>query len=162
MCGEGRGGRRGEGRGGGLAERGEGRGEGGGRRGEGLYVVCSYGLVYVVFLLGSRFIAILLPSSPGAPFDLSNNHYLSSLLTSFGREKSMCVQVCSVTYLLSYYVIYLYYSIEPICAIGLGVCGLFSTLDRQSQKWTFAEYSMTGVSACIGKPPPLTSSSSFP
>ena len=41
-----------------------------------------------VFVLGSRFIALLLPHSPGAPFDLATDQYLSALLKSFVREKS--------------------------------------------------------------------------
>jgi len=36
---------------------------------------------------------------------------------------------------------------EPLCTIGLGVCGLFSTLDTSSQSWSFASYSLTGVRA---------------
>jgi len=42
----------------------------------------------VVFVPGSRFIALLLPHSPGAPFDLATDQYLSALLRSFIREKS--------------------------------------------------------------------------
>ena len=41
-------------------------------------------------------------------------------------------------------------STEPLCAIGLGVCGVFSTADRQSEEWPFRNYSMTGVSLFQG------------
>ena len=34
---------------------------------------------------------------------------------------------------------------EPMCAVGFGVAGLFSTADKQSKQWNFAEYSLTGV-----------------
>ena len=34
---------------------------------------------------------------------------------------------------------------EPMCAVGFGVAGLFSTTDKQSKQWNFAEYSLTGV-----------------
>ncbi len=35
---------------------------------------------------------------------------------------------------------------EPLSAIGLGVTGLFSIDEKQSNKWTFSGYNMTGVS----------------
>ena len=34
---------------------------------------------------------------------------------------------------------------EPLCTIGLGVCGLFSTLDTNTHSWPFTNYSLTGV-----------------
>ena len=34
---------------------------------------------------------------------------------------------------------------EPICVVGFGVAGLFSTMDKQLKQWNFAEYSLTGV-----------------
>ena len=34
---------------------------------------------------------------------------------------------------------------EPICVVGFGVAGLFSTLDKQLKQWNFAEYSLTAV-----------------
>ena len=36
---------------------------------------------------------------------------------------------------------------EPVCAVGFGTFGLFSTLSRQSQEWNFTNYSMTSVSS---------------
>lgn len=70
----------------------------------------------------TKFIAVLIPSCPGAPFDLSSNHYLGAILNSFAKEK------------------------KPVCAVGFGVFGLFSTLSRQSQEWNFTNYSLTSPS----------------
>ena len=38
---------------------------------------------------------------------------------------------------------------EPMCAVGFGVCGFFSTADRQSNAWPFIDYSLTAVSVII-------------
>ena len=37
---------------------------------------------------GSPFIALLIPSCPGALFDLATNHYLAAIVNMFLREKS--------------------------------------------------------------------------
>ena len=35
---------------------------------------------------------------------------------------------------------------EPVCAVGFGVAAFFSAIDKQSQQWSFREYSLTAVS----------------
>jgi hypothetical protein len=37
-------------------------------------------------------------------------------------------------------------AIELICAIGMGVAGLFSAIDQPDAPWGFKSYAMTGVS----------------
>ncbi|KAL5502668.1 hypothetical protein EMCRGX_G009476 [Ephydatia muelleri] len=71
---------------------------------------------------GSKFIALVIPSCPGALFDLATNRQLASILYQFVREK------------------------KPLCAVGFGVAGLFSAVDKQSQQWAFKDYSMTAPS----------------
>ena len=39
-------------------------------------------------ITASKFVALLVPSCPGAPFDLATNHYLAAILNSFTKEKS--------------------------------------------------------------------------
>ena len=36
-----------------------------------------------------------------------------------------------------------------MCAVGFGVCGFFSTADRQSNAWPFIDYSLTAVSVIM-------------
>jgi putative intracellular protease/amidase len=71
---------------------------------------------------GSKFIAIVIPNAPGAAFDLNTSKELASILNSFVREK------------------------KPICAMGFGVAGLFSTLDFHTQKWSFENHCLTAPS----------------
>ncbi|XP_011405858.1 PREDICTED: Parkinson disease 7 domain-containing protein 1-like [Amphimedon queenslandica] len=70
----------------------------------------------------SKFMTLVIPDSPGALFDLSNNAELAGIINSFTRDK------------------------KPMCAIGYGVAALFSTLDIHSQKWYFDKHSLTAPS----------------
>ncbi|XP_064400433.1 glutamine amidotransferase-like class 1 domain-containing protein 1 [Halichondria panicea] len=70
----------------------------------------------------SKFIAVLIPSCPGAPFDLANSQYLAAILNAFLKDK------------------------KPVCAVGFGVSGLFCTADKQSHTWPFKDYSLTAPS----------------
>lgn len=70
----------------------------------------------------SKFVALVIPSCPGALFDLNSNQELAAILNAFIREK------------------------KPICAVGYGVAGLFSTLDMHTQQWSFKHHSLTAPS----------------
>ncbi len=39
-------------------------------------------------IAASKFIAVLIPSCPGAPFDLANSQYLAAILNAFIKDKS--------------------------------------------------------------------------
>ncbi len=104
-----------------------------------------------IIIIGSKFVALVIPSSPGALFDLVSNQNLSVILNAFIRENSKTQHVY-YTYILYMYNYYhaIVCHIEPICAVGYGVCGLFSTLDGlHSQQWSFKQHSLTGVSEYI-------------
>lgn len=90
---------------------------------------------------GSKFMTLVIPDSPGALFDLSNSTELASIINSFTRDKSnqrikINLTRCPLPPP----------PIEPMCAVGFGVAGLFSTLDLHSQKWNFDKHSLTAVS----------------
>ena len=40
------------------------------------------------FTLGTKFVALVIPSSPGAMFDLTSNQYMAGIVTAFIRENS--------------------------------------------------------------------------
>lgn len=108
---------------------------------------CPLSLSYLP--TASKFIALLIPSCPGAPFDLSGNPYLGEILNSFAKEKSKSLSTRNVER-RQFYLLPLSISFsEPVCAVGFGTFGLFSTLNRQSQEWNFTNYSLTSVSARI-------------
>ncbi|KFM77592.1 hypothetical protein X975_19022, partial [Stegodyphus mimosarum] len=67
-----------------------------------------------------RYSCLLIPHSPGAAFDLSDDKDLAQILQNFIQEK------------------------KPICAIGMGVAALFSACDEDS--WSFSKYSLTSIS----------------
>lgn len=67
-----------------------------------------------------RYSCLLIPHSPGAAFDLSNDPDLTQILKNFIQEK------------------------KPICAVGMGVAGLFSATEEDT--WAFHRYSLTSSS----------------
>ncbi|KAL7635627.1 UNVERIFIED_CONTAM: hypothetical protein RMT77_013444 [Armadillidium vulgare] len=64
---------------------------------------------------------VIIPHSPGAIDDLTNNEELGQLLHQMNKNK------------------------KPLCTIGLGVCSLFSAKDSDDS-WSFMDYSLTGSS----------------
>ena len=40
--------------------------------------------------VGTKFVALVIPSSPGAVFDLTSNQYMAGIVTAFIRENSKC------------------------------------------------------------------------
>ncbi|CAB3984601.1 glutamine amidotransferase-like class 1 domain-containing 1 [Paramuricea clavata] len=71
----------------------------------------------------SRFSAILIPSSPGALYDLAENEVMAGLLNRFIEQK------------------------KPICAVGYGVAALFSAKNENNKSsWSFKNYSLTAPS----------------
>lgn len=84
---------------------------------------------------------LVIPDSPGALFDLSNNAELAGIINSFTRDKSN-----DNMFPYQYLFYFLLPPTEPMCAIGYGVAALFSTLDIHSQKWYFDKHSLTAVS----------------
>ncbi|KAH7954306.1 hypothetical protein HPB49_017346 [Dermacentor silvarum] len=69
----------------------------------------------------NRYSCLILPHSPGAVHDLWENKDLGHILRHFIQEK------------------------KPICAIGMGVAGLFSAMD-DSDVWSFRRCTLTAVS----------------
>lgn len=67
-----------------------------------------------------RYSCLLIPHSPGATYDLSDDKDLGQILKNFIKEK------------------------KPVCAIGLGVAALFSAMNDEN--WDFAKYSLTSIS----------------
>lgn len=67
-----------------------------------------------------RYSCLLIPHSPGAPFDLSDDKDLGQILKNFIKER------------------------KPVCAIGIGVAALFSAMDDDI--WAFYKYSLTSIS----------------
>ncbi|KAG8182178.1 hypothetical protein JTE90_017129 [Oedothorax gibbosus] len=67
-----------------------------------------------------RYSCLLIPHSPGAAFDLHNDNDLGQILKNFIQEK------------------------KPICAIGMGVAALFSSIEEDC--WYFSKYSLTSPS----------------
>lgn len=56
---------------------------------DGKVLVIIINCVIIIFTIAaSKFIAVLIPSCPGAPFDLANNQYLASIMNAFLRDKS--------------------------------------------------------------------------
>ena len=43
---------------------------------------------FLLFFSGSKFVALVIPSGPGAMFDLASNQYLAGILNAFIRESS--------------------------------------------------------------------------
>ncbi|XP_065912568.1 glutamine amidotransferase-like class 1 domain-containing protein 1 [Dysidea avara] len=71
----------------------------------------------------TQFVALMIPNCPGAVFDLWNNDSMTNILEHFVSEK------------------------KSICAVGYGVCALFSGLaGNQKKTWCFKNYSMTAPS----------------
>ncbi|CAH3022389.1 unnamed protein product [Porites evermanni] len=70
----------------------------------------------------SRYGAVLIPSAPGALYDLAQDNELAKLLNTFVQEK------------------------KPICAVGHGVAGLCSARREDRKSWSFKSYSLTGPS----------------
>ncbi|KAL4225770.1 Glutamine amidotransferase-like class 1 domain-containing protein 1 [Mactra antiquata] len=68
----------------------------------------------------ARYSALVIPDSPGAVRDLYNDPDLKQILISFVKDK------------------------KPICAIGMGVAGLFPA--HVNNQWCFEDYSMTSTS----------------
>jgi len=54
-------------------------------------------------LIATKFIAVLVPSCPGAPFDLANSQYLAKILDNFVTEKSKALML-KISHNISYYV----------------------------------------------------------
>lgn len=69
----------------------------------------------------ARYTALVIPDSPGATRDLHTDTDLKQILQHFVKEK------------------------KPICAIGMGVAGLFPALGKDGH-WCFEDYSMTCTS----------------
>lgn len=69
----------------------------------------------------SHYAALLIPHSPGAVRDLARSAELANIVAHFVEEN------------------------KPICAIGMGVAGLFSASNRDGS-WKFKGYSMTSTS----------------
>lgn len=67
----------------------------------------------------SRFAVLVIPGGPGAVHDLATNQSLAHLIAQFVAEQ------------------------KPICAIGMGVCGLCCAMDQES-RWRLKGYSLTG------------------
>lgn len=74
-----------------------------------------------------RYDALMLPSSPGALYDLASSPKLGEILCSFVEDQ------------------------KPICACGYGVAGLLAAARDREQSWVFRGYSMTApsLSECI-------------
>ncbi|XP_066996581.1 glutamine amidotransferase-like class 1 domain-containing protein 1 isoform X3 [Anabrus simplex] len=70
----------------------------------------------------NRYTCLLIPHSPGAAVDLYMNKDLGQILLEFIRHRKF------------------------ICAIGLGVAGLFSAKIEEDKSWGFKTYSLTGSS----------------
>ncbi|KAH6937383.1 hypothetical protein HPB50_027527 [Hyalomma asiaticum] len=70
----------------------------------------------------NRYSCLILPHSPGAVHDLCENKDLGQILRHFIQEK------------------------KPICAIGMGVAGLFSAME-DSDVWSFRRCTLTAVSS---------------
>jgi len=64
---------------------------------------------------------LVLPHSPGAVFDLADNKQLGEVLRNFVKNQ------------------------KPICAIGMGVVGLFSAFEN-GKIWCFNRFTMTTLS----------------
>lgn len=69
----------------------------------------------------SHYAALCIPNSAGAVKDLARNAGLRTIINGFLAEK------------------------KPICALGLGVAGLFSATEKDNS-WKFCGYSMTAAS----------------
>ncbi|XP_023229847.1 glutamine amidotransferase-like class 1 domain-containing protein 1 [Centruroides sculpturatus] len=69
----------------------------------------------------NRYSSLVIPHSPGAAADLADDADLGQILRHFIKEK------------------------KPICAIGMGVAGLFSAVDEHSS-WCFKRYVLTSTS----------------
>ncbi|KAF4524643.1 hypothetical protein B566_EDAN013752 [Ephemera danica] len=70
----------------------------------------------------NKYSSILFPHSPGAATDLADNKELGKILCNFIKDKKL------------------------ICAIGMGVAGLFSAFEETDGPWGFKSYAMTGSS----------------
>ncbi|XP_059470958.1 glutamine amidotransferase-like class 1 domain-containing protein 1 [Neocloeon triangulifer] len=70
----------------------------------------------------NRYSSIVLPHAPGAAADLAEDKDLGLLLCQFVRHKKL------------------------VCAIGMGVAGLFSAKKEEDKKWAFKSYALTGLS----------------
>ncbi|XP_076328712.1 glutamine amidotransferase-like class 1 domain-containing protein 1 isoform X1 [Tachypleus tridentatus] len=68
-----------------------------------------------------RYMCLILPHSPGAATDLVHDKDLALILKHFVKEK------------------------KPICAIAMGVVGLFPAME-DSSSWSFRRYTLTSVS----------------
>ncbi|XP_065177093.1 glutamine amidotransferase-like class 1 domain-containing protein 1 [Sycon ciliatum] len=66
----------------------------------------------------SRYSVLLIPSGPGAVFDLATDQSLAHIITQFVAEQ------------------------KPICAVGMGVCALCCAMDPES-RWRLKGYSLT-------------------
>lgn len=69
----------------------------------------------------NRYTCLIIPHSPGAVNDLCEDKDLAHILKHFIQEK------------------------KPICAIGMGVSGLFSAME-DGDIWSFRRYTLTAVS----------------
>ena len=79
----------------------------------------------------------MIPNCPGAVFDLWQNDSMSKILDHFMAENSM---LQSHTYYTHVHAII----VESICAVGYGVCALFSAM--HGSEWCFKNYCLTSVS----------------
>lgn len=69
----------------------------------------------------NRYSCLVIPHSPGASLDLAEDKDLGQILKHFIKEK------------------------KPICAVGMGVVGLFSAIE-DGGKWCFQRYTLTSTS----------------
>jgi hypothetical protein len=69
---------------------------------------------------GTQFLALVIPSCPGALYDLASSPFMAAILKTFKAEKKL------------------------ICAVGYGVAALFASTDKT---WGLANYSLTAVRA---------------
>ncbi|XP_077994626.1 glutamine amidotransferase-like class 1 domain-containing protein 1 [Glandiceps talaboti] len=82
----------------------------------------------------SRYSALLIPSCPGALYDLAHSPVLKQILEHFISEK------------------------KPICAVGFGVGALCCVKRDNGQPWGFASYCMTAPSVYeLARGPELSS-----
>jgi len=70
----------------------------------------------------NRYSCLIIPNAPGAAIDLAQDTHLAHVLGHFIREK------------------------KPICAVGMGVAGLFCVSDEETNEWSFKKYNMTSAS----------------
>lgn len=86
----------------------------------------------------NRYSCLVIPHIPGAALDLADDNDLGQILKHFVKEK------------------------KPICAVGMGVVGLFSAID-DDQSWCFRRYVLTSTSVFeMAKSPDFESSPIIP